>query len=390
MNILFVIGAPFPYGAAWSSRARNLAKLFMLCGHSVHVISTYTKEKDYSIGSIRPFDGYTYQALKQKVKFLDRFYLGKKSNSVVKRYMEKHKVDLLFMSSNPERFSWLLRQTKKHRIPLILEQCEWFDPSSYKIGKWDPFYRKSMRCINTEYQKSNGIVSISRLFEDHYKSKGTNTVRIPTILDSKSTKVSYHNIHEKVQLSFAGNLGRSKELLEPVVRALSESPELQEKFDLQIYGPNKEQVLSNLGASAENYKELFNRCIYVHGMIPQISIESKVREADFSIFVRPQRRSSNAGFPTKFAESLMVGTPVITNATGDIPLYLKDGLNGFMLDDNSSDSVRKTLFQILQLTSDEYKKMRYYARKTAEEHFDYRIYKDQITDLIEKSLKEVK
>lgn len=72
-------------------------------------------------------------------------------------------------------------------------------------------------------------------------------------------------------------------------------------------------------------------------------------EADFSIFVRPDRRSSHAGFPTKLAESLAAGTPVITNNTGDIGLYLKDGENGFLLKDGTQKSVKDVLDKLIQI-----------------------------------------
>ena len=38
-------------------------------------------------------------------------------------------------------------------------------------------------------------------------------------------------------------------------------------------------------------------------------------------------RYTKAGFPTKVVESLASATPVITNITSDLEMYLKDGEN---------------------------------------------------------------
>ena len=108
-------------------------------------------------------------------------------------------------------------------------------------------------------------------------------------------------------------------------------------------------------------------------------------EADFQLFIRPNRRSSNAGFPTKMGESMAVGTPVITNNTGDIELYLTDSENGYMLRGNGIEAVRTVLDQILKLCVEDYVEMRKRARITAEQVFDYHKY----VYCVEALLKEV-
>ena len=48
-----------------------------------------------------------------------------------------------------------------------------------------------------------------------------------------------------------------------------------------------------------------------------------------------------AGFPTKFAESLANGIPVITNPTSDIESFISHGKNGFLA------KTKKDWFEIL-------------------------------------------
>ena len=99
-----------------------------------------------------------------------------------------------------------------------------------------------------------------------------------------------------------------------------------------------------------------------------------IYDSDFTIFFMPNRKSSNAGFPTKLAESMSVGTPVITNKTGDIGLYLIDKQNGFLLEDDSLKSIEEVLNHIIKMNIHDMVRMREMARKMAEKEFDFSKY----------------
>ena len=122
--------------------------------------------------------------------------------------------------------------------------------------------------------------------------------------------------------------------------------------------------------------------INVHGRIPQTKVENAVRSADFTIFTRPIRRSSNAGFPTKVAESMAVGTPVITNDTGDISLYLKNGVNGFLLGNGTEAEILNVFETLISFDSEQYICMRKNARNTAECNFSYSSYIEEMNSFL--------
>ena len=61
------------------------------------------------------------------------------------------------------------------------------------------------------------------------------------------------------------------------------------------------------------------------------------------VLLREPNRKSMAGFPTKFAESMIAGVPVITNATSDLPEYVISGETGFLVDGYDYESILSTL-----------------------------------------------
>lgn len=98
--------------------------------------------------------------------------------------------------------------------------------------------------------------------------------------------------------------------------------------------------------------------------------------------IRPNRESSNAGFPTKLAESMAVGTPVFANKTGDIGVYVEDNINGLIADSDSEQDILKTLRRALKMSTDELEMMRMSARKVAIESFDYRGYESKLNQFV--------
>lgn len=383
MNILFFIGSVFPFGSAWASRGRGFAKLFKSLGHKVHIIANYTYESGYIPGEIVELEGITYQALRTKPNKFDRIYISLLGLLEIKKYINSNKVDLVVTSSIPQIFTQLRYYLNSQGIPLYLEQCEWFDPLNFKIGKFDPHYKSLVNNIEHNFEKSDGIIAISSFFENHYNKKGANVIRIPTILDTTEIEFSNQNKNlDGLRLVFAGNIGGKKELLYPIFKALELLKDTSKiKFD--IFGPTKREILRNID-NDNSLIEGLKETLVIHGRVPQQAVNEKLRNSDFMIFIRPDRRSSNAGFPTKFAESMAVGTPVITNLTSDIGMYLNDGQNGFVVRDTSVVAMVNVLKRAIALTESEKIRLRSNARITAEVNFDYKNYKSIMKQFLKK------
>ncbi len=375
MNILFLVCTYFPFGIATSMRARNLCALLKLAGHNVHVIS------DYKSKFSGEFDVCTYQNVFEKE--VSPYKMKELAAGIIKaldEYCKNNKVDAVLTNSRFDRYQEVSLYCKKNSIKLFYENCEWYDVSNFKLGYFDPRYVKNQKMITQGFRDADGFISISRLLDEHNKAFGKPSVRIPTILDVQNAPLKLDSKNDKIVIVYTGSPGVSKEFLYPVVRALSQNRFLRERIEFHIYGPNEKQVLKN----AHMNKKLLDttkNCVFVHGKVPQETINDVLLNADYQLFLRPDRRSSNAGFPTKLGESMAVGTPVISNDTGDIGLYLKDGYNGFLIQGISVYEINSVLEKICELDCGQMSALRNNARKTALESFDYRGYLPQINQL---------
>ena len=68
--------------------------------------------------------------------------------------------------------------------------------------------------------------------------------------------------------------------------------------------------------------------IHFWGRVSHSEALAIVASSNYSIIIREPTRKNNAGFPTKFVESISLGTPVLCNKFSDVDRYLTDNQNG--------------------------------------------------------------
>ena len=383
MKILVSVTALFPYGTPIASRMLNFCRLFSFLGHEVFVFCDYLSNKEYKVStnyaefeSLKLF--YSFEKRNLRSKCLKNF----KTPKLIENFLNENDVNLIFSSSSTERYKSVLKIAKKKSIPLVLESCEKFHYTNWKYGKFNLGYHDFIRCWIKEYPKSDAVIAISRFIKNYFLGKGKNVIRIPTILDVD--KIPCKLLREEsshLKYVFSGGLGHGKDsLVEFMIAMNNVKDKLKHPIELIVYGPSKDAVRETLKEKAFIMENLGNS-VHYYGRIPQNEIPLRLMDNDFGIILRPQRESSNAGFPTKLAEYMAAGLPVIANDTGDIGLYLNES-NGFLLKNKEVVSVEEALLTIDTLTDEELSNRRKKARETAEKNFDYHIYAKPVSELI--------
>ena len=188
----------------------------------------------------------------------------------------------------------------------------------------------------------------------------SDVVIIPPLVSNEITR-PYCCDNKNLSLIYAGNIGNKDSLYEIIQVVEKLFPE--NKIRLDIFGPSEEEIRVKY-----NIKE-FSPCVQVHGKIKQEEINSFIMKADFTIFTRPDIHCNKYGFPSKFVESFSLGVPVATNLTSDIGLYLRDGHNGFIIEDNSKQAIETVIRKMLMLSLEQKEIMKNNAIKTAQENF---------------------
>lgn len=230
----------------------------------------------------------------------------------------------------------ILDYCKKRSVKCIADVTEWYSGDGRSLPvkvlkKADTFYRM---CI--VQKQLSGLIVISKYLLNYYK-ECKNVIYLPPLTDLLSCAKLEKEKREELRLVYAGSPGL-KDRIDLLIEAISH---VKRPIKLDIIGISEEEYL--LLHPEHVHKELFSDKIHFMGRIPHNDTLEYVRNADFSCFFRYEDRVTSAGFPTKFAEAISLGTPVLTNKSSNIADYIKNGQNGILLNELSVEEIANAI-----------------------------------------------
>ena len=380
-KVLLITTDKYPNGDAGAVRHYSFAKLYKELGYEVTVVGLGNCTNYQLVTS----DGISYISLRSAQNTLTarvKNYVGFKSR--LKRFLSNYgNCEYIHVVSIPVNALFFIKKyAKKHNIKLIHDSVEWYSPEQFKNGRFSiPYIIKNK--YNTKWiDKQFSVIAISSFLEKHFKSRGINTVRIPVIMNVSEMPCEKRTAEDKTVFLYAGSPGK-KDYLAEIIKGFSLLPqELLIRVELQLLGINKEQLATLCGVE-ESAVEYMGNSLVCLGRVPREEVMNRLSAADFTVLLRSEtQRYAKAGFPTKAVESLSTATPIITNLTSDLGLYLKDGYNSIIVSDCLPIAFSKAVEKATTLTASEKKQMYSNARKTAEEHFDYKLYGKTLEKII--------
>ncbi|PKG57396.1 glycosyltransferase [Shewanella sp. GutDb-MelDb] len=384
MNKLIAYVGPFsfPQGGAAARRILGVSKTFQAIGYDVVIGSGQKGE------GVIEFEGIDVHSLNERtaeqyptlLKHLLYFAMGRKTVNWLDSLENKPSAVVLYSGYSPYLIR-LIPWCKKHNIPLIFDAVEWYEASNKIKGLLSPYHWNIELAMHYLSIKTKNIIAISSYLENYYSSNGCNTVRIPPSLDTEVILP-----RESISCSPIKNLGYTgtpghKDLLDNVLDVLLDIDINGDNFKLHIAGITEAQLLNFPALSSRNLDKI-PLCCKCYGIVLQPVALQLIKDVDFSILLRPNRKFTNAGFPTKLVESLAVGTPVICNYTSDISRYITDNVNGLVCHDESYSSIKQAFSRLVDFDSDVLNAMSKNAATSAKEHFDINCYKDQLQEFM--------
>lgn len=286
-------------------------------------------------------------------------------------YIRQNVPDYVFLYNYPAiAQEKVIRYCRKRGIRIVGDITEWYRPTSLP-KRIDTYLR--MRISNRHL---DGIIAISRYLANYYK--GNKLIQLPPLVDKKEEKWNItpaERQDEKIHLVYIGT-GSIKDRLDKIVKGIHQTG--VELFHLDVIGITAEQY-SMIYNQALDYKDVD---VIFHGRLPHRDAMKYLMNADFQIFFRDFIRVNNAGFPTKFVESMSAGIPVITNRISNIDDYVKNGMNSFMITHPSEEDIIDVLNEVSKLTRKDIDRIKDNCLK---EEFDFRNYCSSI-DSFMKSL----
>lgn len=183
---------------------------------------------------------------------------------------------------------------------------------------------------------------------DFYKSKGVDNRKlflVPSTVDPARFSEAGENPNPTPYIGYFGSLTFKRDNIDILIKAFS-----------QISGKHSEMQLVLGGFCSESERK------QIMDLIAELNIQSKVQllgylkreeiiayvsHAHILVMVRSNNLEARASYPSKLTEFLASSNPVITVNVGEIPLYLSDGVNAFMVEPGNADALAKKLEYVI-------------------------------------------
>lgn len=379
--VLYIAPFNFPNGGAAARRVYGNCLSLKAAGCDVAVASGQVGDykTTYEGVDVYSYNERKFESLPRYLKHLFYFNAGAKAIEFLNKLEKKPHAIILYSGYAP----YLLRLKKwcgKNNVKLIFDAVEWYDPPSLLAKLFSPYYLNIEFAMRYLLPKCDALIVISTYLERYYSNFGIKTALIPPTVDVSAIEPRLTpSSRNFLKVCYAGSVGIKKDLLGDVIKAVYEVHALGKPIQLHIAGLSVFDLEKNgyfenipLGKSKD--------FICAHGILSHADSTNLVKDSDFSIVFRPNYRNVQAGFPTKFVESMALGTPVIGNYFSDLELYLVESKNGVLCDDYSVESLKTSLLKCFDIEDEE--TLRREARITAENAFDYKKFAEKLNALI--------
>lgn len=145
---------------------------------------------------------------------------------------------------------------------------------------------------------------------------------------------------------YAGFLGDNKDGVDIMIKAFGIFSKKYPDVYLYILGYSDRKEDHEKLKSLAEISGIGDKVIFT-GKIHRDFIPFYFCNASAMLLSRPDNIQAKGGFPTKLGEYLATGNPVVVTKVGEIPEYLKDGINAFMADPDSVESFANKMIEVM-------------------------------------------
>ncbi len=189
------------------------------------------------------------------------------------------------------------------------------------------------------YPYFDGMIFISKNIEYYYKSiqRDANGLRIPILCESvipQKSSLAYER-HSCFYIGFSGQIRIKKENINLLLNALHRLCVDGYKIVLNLYGPMIDKM--ELDKLTSQY-DLINQVIY-NGDLCYEKLKKEIKINNLMVLVRGNTKQNYYGFSTKLSDYLSSGIPLLVTSVSDIPLFIEDSENGFIIEPDNADLI---------------------------------------------------
>lgn len=385
MKVIFLSTFDYPLGDAGSLRYSFLSKLFVKNGFDPYFIGKGNISKNcYSRSNYGFFTSLKCKRRNIIAKAIDTvFWFEHKMVHEFKKIANPNDIVVICCFFSKKTNKRIINYANNNNIKVIFAIEEKYSKNEFNafdvislIGykKCESFYK------NICYYKKP-IIAISSYLGAFAEKANVPFIVLPFLYDEDlEIPSAEQRKNDKIVFFYAGTPGK-KDLLFDMLDGFGHLDFLQQqRIEVNIFGIDNEYAKRwlprNTYSSISSFTTFF-------GKVDHKTIEREIVNSDFSILLRDSNEEfAKAGFPTKVAESLFCGIPVITNLTSDLEYYLSDGHNSIIVKGNDSVAFRNAIIRACNVSAKELSTMKKNARFTSLKQLTTASFEQQFKDFI--------
>lgn len=200
--------------------------------------------------------------------------------------------------------------------------------------------------------------------------KNAKYLKLPMTVDMDRFPCPVQNYGEPWNITYCGDLSQKKDGVLDLLQAYAMIKDEFPQSRLVLIGSNKN----------EDYMNVLNKTVKDLDLSKQITFTGYINSEDIPkylynsrvlVLCRPDSKQAQGGFPTKLGEYLATGIPVVTTGVGEIPEYLIDGVNAYLVKPGDIEQFAQQMRQCLN-DINKAGEIGLQGRSCAEEHFSHK------------------
>ena len=377
-NKIFYIGNfELPDKSAAAHRVVNNAKALRDLGYDVVLVGTNKTSKSLVKETFFDFTSYQTPYPINTVEWVKSLLNINTYIKIIDKEQSCHSIILYNMPSMA--IYNFMKIAKKRNVKIYSDCTEWSDNNiNGNFGKSLIKILDSKIRMHYLNRKFDGIISISKFLHDNYTSVCEKySILIPPLVDVLDSKwIVGDSELSSLSIVYAGGAfsikdNYVKDRLDLVVVAFALMKKRGYQFTFKVIGCSKEDFLIFYPQYTSQIEELNSSIVFLNKINHLDAIEI-IKKSSFSIFLRDENIVTQAGFPTKFVESITAGTPVLTNDNSNVKDFLEHGKNGYLINTKDTESIIASLIPAFDLSNAQVMYMKKYTYDS--KLFDYRNY----------------
>jgi glycosyltransferase involved in cell wall biosynthesis len=349
--VIFGDNFSFPEGDASTNRVYTYARGISENGIVVHVVcfsNEYNNAGDGQTDGIYFYNPFGQRSrsnsflLRRWQKFIKYF----RTLLLIRRINKRDKISTILvytMRLSTHLLAWYLSKANHTKL---IKECSEHPLIHYQSG----VLKKTEGRIKLKIESClcDGILCISLFLVDFYKETGLNQAKlflVPSTVDPTRFEVKGEKPLSYSYIGYFGGLTFSRDNIDVLIKAYAMICEKHPAIYLVLGGfcsDKEKKQIENLILELRLTGKV-NLLKY----LPRTEIVRYITHSDILVMVRAKDLETAASFPSKLTEYLCTATPVVTVDVGEIPDYLTDGVNTFLVEPGNVNALAEKLDYIL-------------------------------------------